>query len=133
MQQNDNKYLMVLCKDKPEDPIDFGYTLYFINNTEENIECLKIRPETIKADYDEETEVAQITDESMYLEPQSYSIINSMDEMDIPFNVCYDAYIKTKDSEIIEIFDIKQLDVVDLEISPVPILNRYGYILTAVS
>ena len=133
MQQNDNKYLMVLCKDKPEDPIDFGYTLYFINNTEESIESLKIRPEAITADYDEEMEVAQITDENMYLEPQSYGIINNMDEMDIPFNVCYDAYIKSKDSEIIEIFDIKQLDVVDLEISPVPILNRYGYILAAVS
>lgn len=133
MQQlNKDKYLMVLCKDKPEDPIDFGYTLYFINNTEESIESLKIRPEAIMTDFDEELEVAQLVDESVKLEPQSYSVINNIDEMDLPFNICYDAYIRTKDSERRESFDIRQLNVIDMEMSSVPILNKDGYVFVAV-
>lgn len=125
---DDNKYLMVLCKDKPEDPIDYGYTLYFINNTEESIESLKIRPEYIVRDYDDEIEVVEVQEESYLLEPRSYKIINNIDEMDLPFNVCYDAYIKTKNAEFRNIFDIKHLSVLEMEIETVPILNKDGYV-----
>jgi len=129
MQQlDDSKYLMVLCKDKPEDPIDFGYTLYFVNNTEDSIESLKITPGSIMKDYDDEFEATQFQEESLLLEPRSYKIINNIDEMDLPFNVCYDAYIRTKDTESRNIFDIKQLNFLDMEVETAPILNKDGYI-----
>lgn len=36
----DESFFIAVCKDRPDDPDGFWYTVYFINNTVHNIEVL---------------------------------------------------------------------------------------------
>ena len=46
----------------------------------------------------------------------------------VKFNVAYDTYIKSKDTESRKSLDINQLGLIEMKPEAVPVLNKYGYV-----
>lgn len=86
------KYIMCICKDKPEDKEGFFYSLYFINNSDTNIEDIVVGGFDIA-----DGNVATGTDYSLGPVPaRSYKYVTTECDEGFDWSAFYDLQIKTQ-------------------------------------
>ena len=126
---NNLKFLIAICKDKPNDPIDICYRLYFINNTEENVNSLRIFTETNEVESEEFSPSAYF-EEYSELKPKSILELKYFDEMDLGIHMLYDAYINTNKFSVKKKINLNDIfDNSELECEDIPLINKSGYVL----
>lgn len=127
------EYFLALCKDRPTEPNEFVYTMYFVNNTEEIAHHLYVK----SGGY------VTIDDELIYLKPsektfeqippQSYQIIETDDEGAFDYVIWFQITVTKDDRKITLDFHIPKY-LAHVKTTPnIPLLNKEGFVFFPLS
>ncbi|ESU31943.1 hypothetical protein G3A_14100 [Bacillus sp. 17376] len=120
---------LAVCKDRPNDPDGFFYTVYFVNNTEQEIENLSYATGGF-ATFDDEVVQTSIHEKSLgKVQPYSAVKVEEDDEGAFDFTIQFDFELKLHDGETEKKnFMIgKYLSGGTKPFELLPVLSKYGY------
>ncbi|MEQ6378243.1 hypothetical protein RZN22_18580 [Bacillaceae bacterium S4-13-58] len=120
---------LAVCKDRPSDPNGFFYTVYFVNNTNQEIENVTYETGGF-ATFDDELVQTSIHKKDLgKVSPYSAVEIETDDEGSFDFSIHFDFQLKLNNGEIeTQHFQIgKYLSGGIKPFSPLLILKKHGY------
>lgn len=128
----EESHFLAVCKDRPDDPDGFIYTVYFVNNTDEVIKNLNYLTGGFATIDDEIVQTSLFEKELGKVEPFSFVEIETDDEGSFDFVINFEFKIELQ-NDIVKNknFTIgKYLRGGKKPFEPLPILNKYGYAFT---
>jgi hypothetical protein len=123
-------HFLAVCKDRPNDPDGFIYTVYFVNNTNQEIENLSYATGGF-ATFDDEVVQTSSHEKSLgTVEPFSAVKVEEDDEGAFDFTIQFDFQLKLPNGEKVDKhFQIgKYLRGGTKPIELLPVLDKYGYV-----
>lgn len=121
---------LAVCKDRPNDPDGFFYTVYFVNNTDQEIESLSYAKGGF-ATYDDEVVQTSVHEKSLgKVKPYSAVKVEEDDEGAFDFTIQFDFDMKLANGETEQKqFHIgKYLSGGRKPFELMPVINKYGYV-----
>ncbi|OLS33751.1 hypothetical protein [Bacillus sp. MRMR6] len=124
-------YFLAICKDRPNDPDGFYYTVYFINNTNTDIDELTYETGGFMTDDDEIIQTSRHSRVLGKLPAKSFREIEQDDEGSFDFVIDFTFTIKRGIKKIENKTFIlnKYLRGAVKPQSPLPVINKYGYLI----
>lgn len=122
-------HFLAVCKDQPNDPDGFFYTVYFVNNTDQEIEQLSYATGGF-ATFDDEVVQTSIHEKSLGKVPAFSAVkVEEDDEGAFDFTIQFDFALKLANGETEQKqFHIgKYLRGGRKPLEPLPVLNKPGY------
>jgi hypothetical protein len=125
----ENNYFLAVCKDHPNAPDGFCYTVYFVNNTANEIESLSYETYGFVTFDDEFIKTSTHQKELGKVSPFSSIEIEKDDEGSFDFVINFEFKLKLIDRETENLsFTIGKYMSGGKEVSePLPILEKVGY------
>jgi hypothetical protein len=120
---------LAVCKDRPNDPDGFFYTVYFVNNTEQEIENLSYATGGL-ATFDDEVVQTSIHEKSLgALGAFSAVKVEEDDEGAFDFTIQFDFELKLDggETEKMKFMIGKYLSGGTKPFELLPVLSKYGY------
>lgn len=123
------KYFLAVCKDRPNDFQGFYFTVYFVNNTDEEITNLSYETGGF-ATFDDELVQTEIHKKNLgRVEPNSAVIVETDDEGAFDFVINFSFHLELGDGKKEEQdFTIgKYLSGGKKPLDSLPVLDQFGY------
>jgi hypothetical protein len=123
-------YFLAICKDRPNDPDGFYYTVYFVNNTNDEIDELAYETGGFMTDDDEVIQTSRHTRVLGKVPAQSFIEIEQDDEGSFDLVIDFTFRLKqgSKEKDVTFILN-KYLRGTVKPHNPLPVLNKYGYLI----
>lgn len=124
-------YFLAICKDRPLDPDGFYYTVYFVNNTNSDIEELTYSTGGFATFDDEIVQTSTYSGSLGKVPAGSYVEVETDDEGSFDFVINFTFNLKNKSgkSDAIHFTIGKYLRGAVKPLSPLPILKKPGYLV----
>lgn len=126
-------YFLAVSKDRPNDPDGFYYTVYFVNNSETEIEELSYETGGFMTDDDTIIQTSRHSKVLGKVPAKSFIEVEQDDEGSFDFVIDFTFTIKTDSSKSTQKTFIinKYLRGAVKPLNPLPVLDKYGYLIKA--
>ncbi|MBU9714128.1 hypothetical protein [Evansella tamaricis] len=125
----DQPYFLAVCRDRPEDPHGFWYTVYFVNNTEDYIERLSYETGGF-ATFDDEVVQTSIHKRDLGKVPAfSFVEVEKDDEGAFDFTIAFTFSLELENGmrKSQDFMINKYLRGGTKPFERMPVLNKFGY------
>jgi hypothetical protein len=124
-------YFLAICKDRPNDPDGFYYTVYFVNHSTFDIEELSYETRGFMTDDDQVIQTSRYSKSLGKVPANSFIEVEQDDEGSFDFVIDFTFSIKLDSNKNLEKTFIvnKFLRGAVKPSNPLPVLNKYGYLI----
>lgn len=124
-------YFLAVCKDRPNDPDGFYYTVYFVNNTDKVIVELSYETSGFMMEDDDVIQTSAYKAALGKVPGKSYIELETDDEGSFDFVIDFTFSLKDGTGQVKDKTFIlnKYLSGASKPLDPLPILNKNGYLI----
>lgn len=124
-----DNYFLAICKDRPNDPDGFVYTMYFVNNTDALIDRIDLKTGGFSTVDDELVNLVPGEKEFTEIPAKSFIEIENDDEGSFEFIIWFRLQITTGGSVLDLAFDVPKYLRGLKKVNEIPLLNKGGYVI----